>query len=187
MIQIMRLFLLFVLLLILNKTGISQEELSTPKKWGITLASYANTEVYPVQILPGVSYSLGKSEFYFGLGFHPVINEEQRIISGNFKYRYYHHNRSKLFSGFIVGSMNYVQNRRKNYFTLRGNYMLLQAGYGFSFRIKPHFYLSSYIAFGPYGYWRKTNNPYPFEERNGSLFDRRGFLFSGQVGYDYRF
>lgn len=159
---------------------------NTAGRIGIAINSSLNGEVYPIRLVPSLSYLKGNSQFELGVGFHPFIRKDQRILSTEFNYKYFPNGTDNKFNMYVIGRLSYINNTRKTYYPSKYNYLFLNGGYGFQLNPTKNLYLGTNITIGTYTYGKRTEIPYEgFTKKD--LFDEFGFNLAFQFNIGYRF
>jgi hypothetical protein len=153
---------------------------------GVAINSSMNGEIYPFRLVPGITYSKGKSQFELGAGFHPFIHKEQRILSLELNYKYYPNGRENKFNMYILSHFSYVNKEIEMFFPTTYNYLFLNGGYGFEISTLNGVYLGTNVSVGAFTYHNKSENPYLMFSNN-NLFDEIGINLAFQFNLGYRF
>ncbi len=145
------------------------------------------TEVNSIGLVPSVSYYKGKSQFELGVGFYPFDLDDQRIISGEFNYKYFPNGTDNKFNLFLILSCAYVNQYKKTYYPATYNYLFLSGGYGMQIRLIKGAYLGTNVNLGAFTNSKRTENPYKDYIGTQDLFDDFGMNLTFQVNVGYRF
>jgi hypothetical protein len=155
-------------------------------KIGVAINSSMNGEVYPIRLVPSITYIRGKSQFELGLGIHPFIRKDQNIFSGEFNYKYFPNGTEKKFNMYVIGRFSYIHNPRKTYYPTTYDYLFLNGGYGFQLTPFKNAYIGTNFTAGTYTYNKRTEAEIPgVVEKH--LFDSFGFNLAFQFNIGYRF
>jgi len=158
----------------------------SPGQLGFALNSSMNGEVYPIRLVPSATYLVGRSLFEAGVGVHPFIRKDQRILSGEFNYKYFPNGLGNALNLYIIGRFSYVNNARETYYPTTYHYLFLNGGYGLMVNGQRGTYLGTNVSVGPFAYIRDSENPYDGFASEG-LFDGMGFNLAFQFNVGYRF
>ncbi|CAD5254203.1 MULTISPECIES: hypothetical protein [unclassified Imperialibacter] len=183
----MKHFFLILLASLIPYLSSAQKIDSPGNSWGFALNSSFNTEVDAVGLVPSASYYKGKSQFELGVGFYPFVVNNQRIVSGNFNYKYFPNGADDKFNLFLMMSTAYVNQLRKTYYPATYQYLFLSGGYGMQIRLIKGAYLGTSINLGTFTHSKRTENPYKNYLGTQNLFDEFGMNLDFQVNVGYRF
>lgn len=179
--------ILIILISLIPYVGSAQKSDSTSNSWGFALNSGFNTEVNAIGLVPGASFYIGKSQFELGVGFHPFVLKDQRIVSGEFNYKYFPNGTDNKYNIFLIMSCAYVNQFRKTYYPATYQYLFLSGGYGMQIRLLKGAYLGTSVNFGTFTHSKRTENPYKSYIGTHDLFDEFGMNLAFQVNVGYRF
>lgn len=154
--------------------------------FGFALNSSMNGEVYPIRLIPSITYLNGKSQYELGFGFHPFIHTDQNILSGDFNYKYFPNGIGNKYNMYLITSLSYVNNKKLTYYPTKYKYVFLNGGYGFEINAFKGAYLGTNITTGAFTYQVKSKNPYEGFAKN-ELFDEFRFNLAFQFNVGYRF
>ena len=154
--------------------------------FGVTINSSLNGELYPVRLIPSLTYTRGKSQFELGIGIHPFIRKDQKIVSGEFNYKFFPNGIDHKFNMYLVSCFSFIHNARETYYPTTYNYLFLNGGYGFDINAFGNFYLGTNISAGIFTYSKKSEIPYD-SFASKQLFDDFGFNLAFQFNIGYRF
>lgn len=181
----MKAYLLTLLIGLTSTVSIAQTDTAT-NKFGFAINSSLNGEVYPIRLVPSVTYLKNKNQFELGLGIHPFIRKDQNIYSVEFNHKYFPNGTDNKFNMYLISRVSYVHNPRETYYPTTYNYLFLNAGYGFQIVPFKNAYLGTNMSIGTFSYAKKSEVPYPaFQEI--ALFDTFGFNLAFQFNIGYRF
>ncbi len=159
---------------------------STGGQFGFALNSSFNGEIYPIRLVPGITYLKNKSQFELGVGVHPFIRKDQNIFSGEFNYKYFPNGTNKKFSLYLIARLSYVYNPRKTFYPTTYNYLFLNGGYGFQLVPFKNAYIGTNMSMGTFTNSKRSDIPYDsFAEKD--LFEEFGFNLACQFNMGYRF
>ncbi|MCH2233347.1 MAG: hypothetical protein MK078_03755 [Crocinitomicaceae bacterium] len=155
-------------------------------QFGFALNSSMNGEIYPIRLVPSVTYFNKNSQFELGFGIHPFIRKDQNIYSGEFNYKFFPNGTGNKFNMYVIGRFSYIHNPRDTYYPTTYNYLFLNGGYGFQLVPFKNAYMGTNISIGTFTYNKRSEIPYDgFTEKN--LFDSFGFNLAFQFNFGYRF
>lgn len=174
--------LLFVLLPVTSHAEAPDGE----GRFGIALNTSFNSEVHPMRLVPTATFATGKSQFEVGVGIHPFIRKEQRVLSGEFNYKYFPNTTEQTLSLYLVGRLSYVNNALETYYPTTYHYLFLNGGYGLVLSGNETTYVGTNVTAGLFTYARRSENPYPGFGEDG-FFERSGLNVSSQFNMGYRF
>ena len=155
-------------------------------RFGIALNTSTNGEVYPMRLVPTATFVTGRSALEAGVGFHPFIRKDQRILSGEFNYKYFPNGMDQTLSVYVIARLSYVNNALETFYPTTYHYLFLNAGYGVILCNNTKTYLGTNVTAGPFTYARSSENPYEGFEKDG-LFDKVGVNLAFQFNVGYRF
>lgn len=95
--------ILLILMIVLLPSLVRAQTTDTTGRIGFAINSSLNGEVYPIRLVPALSYLKGNSQFELGVGFHPFIRNDQRILSTEFNYKYFPNGTDKKFNMYVIG------------------------------------------------------------------------------------
>ena len=150
------------------------------------LNSSINGEVYPIRLVPTLTYIQGNSQFELGGGIHPFIRKNQKIFSGELNYKYFPNGKDRKFNMYLIGRFSYIHNSRSTYYPSRYNYLFLNGGYGFQINASKKIYLGTNFTIGTFTYGKQSEIPYDsFKKKD--LFKEFGFNLAFQFNIGFRF
>ena len=155
-------------------------------RFGIALNTSLNGEVYPLRLVPTVTWTTGPTQLEAGFGFHPFIRKEQRVFSGELNAKYFPNAMDRALSPYLVGRFAYVNNALETYFPTTYHYLFLNGGYGLVISGNGKSYVGTNVTGGLFTYARRSENPYPGFDGNG-LFQEVGLNLAFQFDVGYRF
>jgi hypothetical protein len=185
--NIVKHYILIVMASLIPYLSSAQKSNSPGSSWGFALNSSFNTEVNAVGLVPGASYYKGKSQFELGVGFYPFVVKSQRIVGGNFNYKYFPNGADNKFNLFLIVSGAYVNQLRKAYYPATYQYLFLNGGYGMQLSLFKGAYLGTNINLGTFTNSKRTENPYKNYIGTQNIFDEFGMNLAFQVNVGYRF
>lgn len=181
----MKQFLVIVLLALAPAIGLAQNN-SLKGQFGFALNSSINGEVYPIRLVPSVSYLKNNNQFELGIGVHPFIRKDQNIYSVEFNYKYFPNGTDKKFNLYLLSQLSYLHNPRRTYYPTTYNYIFLNGGYGLQLVPFKNAYLGTNMSAGLFTYSKNSEIPYDsFSEKK--LFNDLGFNLAFQFNIGYRF
>jgi hypothetical protein len=169
-----------------ESSDLEAAETDGERHFGVALNTTANGEVNAMRLVPTATLSMGKNMLEAGVGFHPFIRKDQRIISGDFNYKYFPNGTGQPLSVYLIGRLSYVNNALESFYPTTYHYVFLNAGYGVMLSDNTKTYLSTNVTAGPFSYARVSENPYPTFEGDGFL-DQVGVNLAFQFNLGYRF
>ncbi len=155
-------------------------------RFGVALNTSINGEVYPMRLVPTVSYSVGKTQLEAGIGLHPFIRKDQRVLSGEFNYKYFPNGMDNKVSLYVIGRASYVNNARETFYPTTYHYLFLNGGYGLNLSGSGKAYVGTNVTAGAYSFARRSANPYAGFEEDGFM-DKVGLNLAFQFNLGYRF
>jgi len=180
------LLLIIMLSLVLNLLN-AQKIDSKDNGFGLALSSYINSEVNSIIIVPGAYYYRRKSQLELGVGFDSSIQKDQRIITGEFNYKYFPNGRVNKFNMYLIMSFAYINQLRKTYFPASYQYLFLNGGYGFQISTFNRVYIGTNINIGAFTNRKRSENPNKEYNGNENLFDDFGLTLVCQLNVGYSF
>ena len=155
-------------------------------QFGFAINSSLNGEVYPLRLVPSITYLKNNSQWELGFGLHPFIRKDQNIYSGELNYKYFPNGTDKKFNMYLIANLSYIHNPRKTFFPTTYNYLFLNGGYGFQLVPFKNAYMGTNMSIGTFTYNKRSEIPYTeFSEKN--FFDEFGFNLAFQFNIGYRF
>jgi len=183
----MKYFLLIIAISLVPNLVNAQNKDSRDNGFDLTLGSSINSEINSMLIVPSASYSKGKNQLELGLGFHPFNQNDQRIISGEFNYRYFPNGRKNKFNMYLMMSFAYLNQLKMTYYPATYQYLFLHGGYGFQIKAFKGIYVGTNINIGTFTNSKCSKNPYNEYYGNENLFDEFGVSLTGEFNVGYRF
>lgn len=177
------LLLLFIGLIPANNYAQSQD---TIKTLGVAINSIVNGEFYLFQFVPGVVYSIGKSQLELGIGFNPSDRQYQKLISSDFNYKYYPNGRVNKYNLYFISNASWVKRSLNSYFPTVYNYVFVNGGYGFEIKPFKKAFIGTNISIGTFTFKKKSEIPYAAYESQ-QFFEEFGFSLAFQFNIGYRF
>lgn len=158
----------------------------TKGRFGIAINSSMNGEVYPIRLVPSITYLKGNSQVEAGFGLHPFIRKNETILSGELNYKYFPNGTDKKFNLYLIARLSYINNQRETYYPSNYNYLFLNGGYGFQITPFESAYMGTNFTFGTFTYSKTSEVPYDsFGQK--SLFESFGVNLAFQFNIGYRF
>lgn len=130
----------------------AQDNILERNKLGISLNSATNGAVYPPRIIPSILYHYSKHQFELGIGFHPFIQEDEKVVSSEFNYNFFSNGKAQKFNMYVLASLVYLYHLKERYFPATYHYLFLQGGYGFQINLNDKTYLGTNIRLGAFTY-----------------------------------
>lgn len=177
---------LIVLLICLQSLYSKSQSVNSVKKLGMTLKSSFNTELYEIQIIPGINIYKGKNQFELGIGFYPIFNRGQKIFSCNFNHKFFPNGIDNKFNMYLISDITYVFNQREFYYMSKYNYLFFHAGYGFELRLFHGSYLGTNVKVGMFTFNKKSKVPYQ-SFQSVRLFEKLSSSLALEFNVGYRF
>ena len=143
-----------------------------------------NGEV-PLRLVPTAILLVGKNQLEAGVGIHPFIHRDHRVVSVELNYKYFPNGLENAISPYLVGQLAYARDARKAYYPTTYHFMFLNGGYGLMLSGDSRTYLGTNVSIGPYARIRRSENPYPGFDSDG-LVDDVGFNLAFQLNVGYR-
>jgi len=183
----MKYSLFIILISLIPYQGSAQKIDTTSNSWGFVLNSSFNTEINAIGFAPSASYFGGKSQFEMGVGYYPFRLKNQRIISGEFNYKYFPNGRTNKYNLFLILSCSYVNQLKKLYYPATYQYLFLSGGYGMQISLFKGAYLGTSVNFETFTHSKRTENPYNDYIGTQNLFDTFGMNLDFRVNIGYQF
>lgn len=179
-------YFIFVLLIgLASVSGLAQSE-TTAGKFGFALNSSLNGEVYPLRLVPSITYLNRNTQLELGAGVHPFFRKDQTIVSGEFNVKYFPNGTEQKFNMYLITSLSYLHNPRKTYYPTTYNYLFLHGGYGFQLNLSQRAYMGTNMSVGTFSYSKRSEIPYDSFAKQ-DLFETFGFVLAFQFNVGYRF
>jgi hypothetical protein len=181
----MRHYIITLIIGLASLTSAAQTD-TTEGKFGFALNSSLNGEIYPIRLVPSITYLKKNSQLELGVGVHPFIRKDQNIYSGELNYKYFPNGTDKKYNMYLIASLSYIHNPRKTYYPTTYNYLFLNGGYGFQLAPFKNAYMGTNMTVGTFTYAKRSEIPYDsFVKKD--LFDAFGFNLAFQFNIGYRF
>jgi hypothetical protein len=174
------------LLLWVLPVGSQAAEPNTSPRFGVALNSNINGEVYPIRLVPSATVLVGRNQLEAGVGVHPFIRTDQRVLSGELNYKFFANGLDTPLSLYLIAHLSYVNNKRETYYPTTYHYLFGNGGYGVQLNAASGMALGTNVTVGPYARIRRSENPYDGFESDG-LFDDIGVNLAFQFNLGYRF
>lgn len=155
-------------------------------RFGFALNSSMNGEVYPLRLVPSLTYLKGKNQIELGFGLHPFIKKDQQIFSGEMNYKYFPNGTDNKFNMYLIAQASYLHNPRKTFYPTTYNYLFLNGGYGFELAPFKNAYLGTNMTIGTFTYNKRSEIPYDSFAKQ-DMFEKFGFNLAFQFNIGYRF
>ena len=179
-------YYLIVLIIGLTSLSATAQIDSTKGQFGFGLNSSLNGEVYPIRLVPSITYIKNKSQLELGFGVHPFIRKDQNVFSGEFNYKYFPNSTDNKFNLYLIARLSYIHNPRKTFYPTTYNYLFLNGGYGLQLSPFKNAYMGTNMTIGTFTYNRQSEIPYK-SFASKKLFDEFGFNIAFQFNIGYRF
>lgn len=154
--------------------------------FGFALNSSLNGELYPVRIVPSLTYIKGKNLLELGFGFNPFFRNNQKLISGELNYKHFPNGTGNKFNMYLITRFSYINSARDTFYPSNYDYLFLNGGYGFEIKVFRGVYIGTNISTGIFTHSKKSNIPH--EAFAGQkLFDTFEFNLAFQFNVGYRF
>ena len=176
--------LLGALACLLPMTGAAEER--PPRSFGAALNTSVNGEVYPMRLVPSAIMLFGRSQLEAGVGLHPFIRRDQRVLSGETSYKFFPNGTERALNLYLIGRLSYVNNARETFYPTTYHYLFLNGGYGVMVSNPNGLYIGTNVTAGPFTYMRQSENPYEGFDSD-RLFDEVGLNLAFQFNIGYRF
>ena len=162
----------------------AQAEEAPQRTWGVALNSSVSGAVPPMRLVPTATLLMGKSQLEAGLGVHPFVRRDQRVLSGEANYKFFPHGLENALSPYLIGRFSYVHDAKETYYPTTYHHLVLTGGYGVILNGASGSYLGTNVTVGPATFVRNSENPaFP----NDELFDDLGLTLAFQFNVGYRF
>jgi len=154
--------------------------------FGFALNSSVNGELYPIRIVPSLTYIKGKNQLELGFGFNPFVRKPQKLMSSELNYKHFPNGTENKFNMYLITRFSYVHSTRDTYYPANYNYLFLNGGYGLEIKGFKGTYIGTNISAGMFTYSKKSDIPYDaFVSQK--LFDTFRFNLAFQFNVGYRF
>lgn len=183
----MKYLIIIILAILIPYLSNAQKSDNTSNRYGFALNSDFNAEVNTIGFVPSALYYKGKSQFELGIGFYPFVLKYQKMVSGNFNYKYFPNGADNKYNLFLIVSCAYVNQLRNTYYPANYQYLFLSGGYGFQMRLFKGAYLGTSINLGTFTKSKRTENPYKNYLGTQDLFEEFSMNLAFQVNVGYRF
>ena len=154
--------------------------------FGFALNSSINGELYPIRIVPSLTYIRGKNQLELGLGFNPFVRISQKLVSSELNYKHFPNGTENRFNMYLITRFSYINSARDTFYPTTYNYLFLNGGYGFEIKAFKKVYLGTNISTGIFTYSKKSDIPYE-AFASQKLFDTFSFNLAFQFNVGYRF
>ena len=154
--------------------------------FGFAINLGMNGEIYPIQLVPSITYLRGKGQWELGAGLHPFIHKDQRILSLELNYKYFPNGAGNKFNMYLLTRFSYLNNKLETYYPTTYNYLFLNGGYGFQINAFEGSYIGTNVSLGVFTHQKISENPYP-EFASNNLFDEFGLNLAFQFNIGHRF
>lgn len=153
---------------------------------GFALNSSINGELYPVRIVPSLTYIKGQNQLELGIGFNPFTRKTQKLISGELNYKHFPNGTENKFNMYLITRFSYINSARDTFYPTSYNYLFLNGGYGLEIKVYRGAYIGTNISSGMFTYSKKSDIPYE-AFASQKLFDMLRFNLAFQFNVGYRF
>lgn len=177
------LLLSFIILVPLLSQG---QEKSSEGNFGFAINSGMNGEIYPIRLVPSITYQKDKSQWELGAGLHPYIYKDQRILSLELNYKYFPNGSSNKFNMYLLSHFSYLNKKLETYFPTALNYLFLNGGYGFQINVLKGAYIGTNMNLGVFTHQKNSEIPSESFSSN-ALFREFGLNLAFQFNMGYRF
>lgn len=177
---------IFLLLISLIPFAINAQSNDSKGSFGFALNSSINGELYPIRIVPSLTYMKGKNQLELGFGFNPLIRKSQKLLSSEFNYIYFPNGTENKFNMYFIARFSYINSNRDTYYQTNFNYLFLNGGYGIEIKAYKSVYIGTNISIGTFTYSKKSDIPYE-TFTSQKLFDTFGSNLALQFNVGYRF
>ena len=154
--------------------------------FGFALNSSVNGELYPIRIVPSLTYIKGKNQLELGFGFNPFIRITQKLLSSELNYKHFPNGTENTFNMYLIARFSYINSARDTYYPTNYNYLFLNGGYGIEIKAYKGAYIGTNISSGIFTYSKKSDIPYE-AFASQKLFDMFRFNLAFQFNMGYRF
>jgi len=154
--------------------------------FGFALNSSINGELYPIRIVPSLTYIKGKNQLELGFGFNPFTRKSQKLLSSEFNYKYFPNGTENKFNMYLIARFSYINSARDIYYPTNYKYLFLNGGYGIEIKAYKRVYIGTNISTGIFTYSKKSDIPYE-AFASQKLFDTFRFNLAFQFNVGYRF
>ena len=155
-------------------------------RFGFTLNSSVNGELYPIRLVPSLTYIKGKHQLELGVGFNLSDRKFQKLVSSELNYKYFPNGTENKFNMYLLARFSYINSARDTYYPTNYNYLFLNGGYGIEIKAFKGAYIGTNISSGIFTYSKKSDIPYQ-AFASQKLFDTFGFNLAFQFNVGYRF
>lgn len=152
--------ILALLLFILPYGVLAQNEGSEQRRWGFTLNSSMNGELYSLRVIPSISYGSKTHQFELGGGAAPFTASGEKLYGADANYKFYPNGNDKSFNLFLATSLSYIHRNVDSYFPTTYNYLFVSGGYGLEIKLSEHLFMGTSIGYGVYTFSKKSDIPY---------------------------
>jgi len=162
------------------------KDTTSVSRFGLSVVTSFNGELYALQVAPSLSYSCGKNQFQIGVGVNPFDRVDQTLLSGELSHKYFPNGTKNKFNLYLITRLSLVHNKRNTYYPANYNYLFLYGGYGFQIRLFEGAYMGTNMSLGTFTFNKNSDNPYEgFTSK--ALLDKIGVCLSTQFHLSYRF
>jgi hypothetical protein len=155
-------------------------------RFGFTLNSSVNGELYPIRLVPSLTYIKGKHQLELGVGFNLSDRKFQKLVSSELNYKYFPNGTENKFNMYLLARFSYINSARDTYYPTNYNYLFLNGGYGIEIKAFKGAYIGTNISSGIFTYSKKSDIPYQ-AFASQKLFDKFRFNLAFQFNVGYRF
>lgn len=154
--------------------------------FGFAFNSSVNGELYPIRIVPGLTYIKGKNQLELGFGFNLTDRKFQKLVSSELNYKFFPNGTVNKFNIYLITRFSYINSARDTYYPTNYNYLFLNGGYGIEIKAFESVYIGTNISAGAFTYSKNSKIPYD-AFTSQKLFDTFGFNLAFQFNVGYRF
>ena len=154
--------------------------------FGFAFNSSVNGELYPIRLVPSLTYIKGKNQLELGVGFNLSARKFQKLVSSELNYKYFPNGNENKFNMYLIARFSYINSSRDTFYPTKYNYLFLNGGYGFEIIPKQHVFLGTNLSLGGFTFNKRSEIPYAaFESQN--LFEEIELNLAFQFNVGYRF
>jgi hypothetical protein len=181
----MKIYILLTLFSLIPFLANAQSNDSTGS-FGFALNSSVNGELYPMRIVPSLTYIKGKNQLELGFGFNVTDRKFQKLVSSELNYKFFPNGTENKFNIYLIARFSYIDSARDTYYPTNYNYLFLNGGYGIEIKAYKGAYIGTNISAGIFTYSKKSDIPYE-AFASQKLFDTFRFNLAFQFNVGYRF
>lgn len=152
---------------------------ATAPRWGVALNTSVNGEVMAMRLVPSATLRLGKTQLEAGVGLHPYIRTDQRVLSGELNAKVFPNGTGNALDLYLIGRAAAVRNQLQTHYPTTLHHLFLLGGYGLQLTRPQGVSVGTNVAIGPTTRSRTTTNPYP-GVADDRMFDELGVALAFQ-------